>query len=214
MIPINDHTYYEILEVPANASFYDLRKAYKELLSIYDMDSLSTYSLFTPLEREKILAQVELAFQILGDGEKRKAYDRLLLESGRIVPEMLLRDNAKNSVPIFQATLPQEDKVVNRKIKTKVREKKIRALMEEIQLKELISGQDLKSLRKALHIELMDMFEVTRVSVSILEAIEENCQSKLPSLIYLKGFLKSYALFLGLVPEKIIAGYMAHLYRP
>ena len=47
---------------------------------------MSTYSLFTPLEREKILAQAELAFQTLVDKEKRKAYDAALLASGRFSP--------------------------------------------------------------------------------------------------------------------------------
>jgi DnaJ-class molecular chaperone len=81
MSPINDYTHYEVLEVSANASFSDIRNAYKEILSIYDTDSLSTYSLFTPLEREKILAQAESAFQTLGDKEKRRTYDRSLLAS-------------------------------------------------------------------------------------------------------------------------------------
>ena len=52
MIPLDAYTHYEILEVSANASFLDIRKAYKEILSIYDADSISTYSLFTPAERQ------------------------------------------------------------------------------------------------------------------------------------------------------------------
>jgi len=76
----------------------------------------------------------------------------------------------------------------------------------------MISGQDLKSVRTAAKIELLDIFEASRISVNILEAIEENYKHQLPSPIYLKGFLKSYAQFLGLIPEKIIAGYMYMAY--
>jgi DnaJ-class molecular chaperone len=89
MNPIDEMTHYQRLDIAANASSTDIRKAYKEILSIYDMDSLSTYSLFTPLEREKILAQADAAFQTLADKEKRKAYDASLLVSGRLSPEML-----------------------------------------------------------------------------------------------------------------------------
>ncbi len=89
MTAFDEYTHYEILDLPANASLDDIRKAYKESLSLYDSESLSTYSLFTSLEREKILVQVKSAFQILGDVEKRKAYDKVLRKSGRLSPEML-----------------------------------------------------------------------------------------------------------------------------
>ena len=82
MKPIDGYTHYEILEVAANASSHDIQDAYKQVLSIYDTNSLSTYSLFTPVERAQLLAQVESAFQTLNDVEKRKAYDRSLLTSG------------------------------------------------------------------------------------------------------------------------------------
>ncbi len=108
--------------------------------------------------------------------------------------------------------MPQRKGYAGR-IKKKVSEKEVRALAKEIQSKEFISGQDLKSLRKAANIDLSDIFEVSRVRVGILEAIEADCKTELPSPIYLKGFLKSYAQFLELVPEKIISGYMANLSR-
>lgn len=213
MIPLDAHTHYEILEVSANASFLDIRKAYKEILSIYDADSISTYSLFTPTERQRILDRADLALQILGDAEKRQAYDTFLLASGRLDPEMLVSDKPDTLVPVFHTQLPPGNGHVDRRIKEKISEKEVRGLAQEIQSKEVISGQDLKALRRAANIELVEIFEVSRISVNTLEAIESGCKGKLPSPIYLKGFLKSYAQFLDLVPERIIAGYMAYLSR-
>ena len=210
-MPVDAYTHYEILEVPANTSSHDIRDAYKEILSIYDTDSLSTYSLFSPLEREKLLAQVESAFQTLRDTKKRDAYDRSLLASGRLTPAMLIQNKTMKPVAVFQAPLPRENGGLDRKRMEKLNGKQVRALAVQIESKELISGQDLKSLRRAADIDLSDIFEASRISVNILEAIEKNDREKLPSSIYLKGFLKSYALFLNLVPEKIIAGYMAYL---
>ncbi|MBU0970273.1 MAG: helix-turn-helix domain-containing protein [Proteobacteria bacterium] len=213
MMHLDTCTHYEILEIPANASFLDIRKAYKEISSIYDADSISTYSLFTPEERQRILDRADLAFQILGDIEKRKEYDTVLLEAGKVSPEMLVSDKPDPLVPIFHTQLPPGNGHVDRKIKEKISEKEVRVLAQEIQSKELISGQDLKALRMAADIELVEIFEVSRISVNTLEAIESGCKGKLPSPIYLKGFLKSYARFLDLVPEVIIAGYMAYLSR-
>jgi cytoskeleton protein RodZ len=41
-----------------------------------------------------------------------------------------------------------------------------------------------------------------------LEWIEEEAFEKLPPLVYLKGFLKSYAQSLGLDPQKVIEEYI------
>lgn len=214
MKPIDAYTHYEVLDVSANASTYDIRDAYKEILSIYDSESLSTYSLFTPLERAKLLAQAQSAFQILSDTKKRAAYNTSLLASGQVTPSMLLQNAAKTPVAIFQTPVSPGKGGLDRIIREKLNERQVRELRAQIQLKELISGQDLKSVRTAANIELIDIFEASRVSVNILEAIEETDTKRLPSPIYLKGFLKSYAKFLNLEPGKIIKGYMAYLSRP
>jgi cytoskeletal protein RodZ len=41
-----------------------------------------------------------------------------------------------------------------------------------------------------------------------LEWVEEEVFEKLPPLVYLKGFLKSYAQSLGLDPPKVIEDYL------
>ena len=38
MNPIDEITHYERLEIAANASSYEIQKAYKEILSIYDIN--------------------------------------------------------------------------------------------------------------------------------------------------------------------------------
>ena len=75
----------------------------------------------------------------------------------------------------------------------------------------MISGNDLKCLRKASGIKLEDVFEVARISVSILNYIENDELEKLPPQIYLKNFLKSYAEILHLDSEKIVDGYIINL---
>ena len=37
--------YYEVLEVPPNASEFEIRQAYKDAIAIYDEDALASYSL-------------------------------------------------------------------------------------------------------------------------------------------------------------------------
>jgi DnaJ-class molecular chaperone len=203
--------YYELLEIPVNASFYEIRHAYKEALSIYGEDSLSTYALFSEDEREDLLRKIEEAFQTLIDEKKRSEYNNRLVESGEIDPDELSREENRKSIPIFLGHNAADKNQFYKRVKQKVEESSIKALSREILETELVSGQDLKRLREAIGVELEDIFEVARISISILKAIENDEFQNLPSLIYLRNFLKSYAEILHLDPEKVADSYIINI---
>jgi len=203
--------YYELLEVPVDASFFEIRHAYRDALSIYDEDSLSTYSLFPDEERARLLKRIEEAFNILIDEAKRSEYDEQLVKSGKLKPSERLKSYQEKSIPIFRTGSSAEKNVFFKKVQEKVKESDIQSLAEEIIAGELISGQDLKKLRKAIGIELEEIFEVARISISMLKAIENDQFQDLPSLVYLKNFLKSYAEILHLDSEKVVDGYIINL---
>ena len=69
-------------------------------------------------------------------------------------------------------------------------------------------GSLLRKAREERHIELDEIVEVTRIRRHNLEALENEEWSKLPSQIFVKGFLRSYAEFLGLDKETIIHHYL------
>ena len=69
-------------------------------------------------------------------------------------------------------------------------------------------GIFLKKAREERHIELDEVVEATRIRRHNLEAIENEEWSKLPSQVFIKGFLKSYAEFLGLDKETVIHHYL------
>ena len=204
-------TYYEILDIDPNATFEEIRGAFREIQSIYDKDSLSTYSLFSKEERAVILAQAERAFSTLTDREKRAAYDRELLEEGKLSEEMLFSNKAKTPVPVFNTNVPESNGQALRDLKQKTGGREFQSLKDVIQAKDAISGKELKKLRGLAGISLTDIFEMSRVSVAVLEAIESDSITKLPPSIYLKGFLKSYAECLDLDPLRIVPGYMVNL---
>ena len=83
--------YYELLQIPFNASSFEVRQAYKSILSIYEDGSLATYSLFSDDERMSILHRIEKAFLTLTDNKKRDEYDHGLVERGDLSEEMLAK---------------------------------------------------------------------------------------------------------------------------
>lgn len=206
-----DLTYYELLDVPADASFADIRTAFREIQAIYDKDSLSTYSLFSPEERNKILNQAETAFSTLSDQKRRADYDQLLTSQGKLAKEQSYAQKAKGPEPVFTAPVPGQSGQAARQMRQKTKGPEFMALKETLAPGRAVTGADLKALRTAASVSLADIFEMSRVSVATLAAIEGEDRENLPRGIYLKGFLKSYAQCLDLPPDLIVSGYLSHL---
>ncbi len=204
-------TYYEILDIPVQATPFEIRQAYKSALAIYNEDSLATYSFFSEHEREEVLKRIEEAFLILTDEDKRAVYDRQLIHDGKIASTDVAKKEKKKAVPLFQTKNVVEKNALFQRIQDKIRETDVKGIAEEILSKDLVSGSDLRNLRESVGIGIEEIYEVTRITASTLKAIEQDEYDKLPTDIYLRNFLKSYAEMLQIDSEKIIAGYMKNL---
>jgi cytoskeleton protein RodZ len=73
------------------------------------------------------------------------------------------------------------------------------------------ADSDLKSLRTSKGLTLKDIFEYTRISVIILEAIEKGDFHALPPPVVTKAFIKTYATKIGADSSKILARYEQYL---
>jgi transcriptional regulator with XRE-family HTH domain len=61
--------------------------------------------------------------------------------------------------------------------------------------------------RKEKNLEIKDVSQIIKIRATYLSALEEGRYDVLPSEVYLTGFLKNYAKFLGIDNEKIMAMY-------
>lgn len=68
-------------------------------------------------------------------------------------------------------------------------------------------GEQLKLTRESKGISLDYAADTLKISKRYLEALEENSFNVLPAQIYVRGFLSSYAKFLGLDPKVILDQY-------
>lgn len=68
-------------------------------------------------------------------------------------------------------------------------------------------GRYLKRERELRHISLREVSKNTKVKEHLLKAIEEDQYAPLPSPTYVKGFLLSYAKYIGLDPNDILLRY-------
>jgi cytoskeletal protein RodZ len=71
-------------------------------------------------------------------------------------------------------------------------------------------GNTLREARIRRGLTITDVGNVTKIRSKYLEALEENDFEVLPGPTVVKGFLRSYAVFLKLDPELILAEYRTH----
>jgi curved DNA-binding protein CbpA len=69
-------TFYDILDISSDASPQEVRDAYVRIKSTYNRDSVALYTLISPEEREETLKQIEEAYIVLSDPQKRRNYDQ------------------------------------------------------------------------------------------------------------------------------------------
>ncbi|OGG21142.1 hypothetical protein A3D03_05845 [Candidatus Gottesmanbacteria bacterium RIFCSPHIGHO2_02_FULL_40_13] len=69
----------------------------------------------------------------------------------------------------------------------------------------LTIGEILKRVRLEKKLTFEEIEIHLRIRKKFLVALEENSWEKLPSLPYIKGFLKNYSSFLGLKPDEMLA---------
>lgn len=89
------------------------------------------------------------------------------------------------------------------KLEKSHKNKKIEANPEDISL-----GSLLRRTREERNIDLDEAVRVTRIRRHSLEALENEEWDKLPPQVFVKGFLRSYAEFLGLDKEMVLNSYL------
>jgi cytoskeleton protein RodZ len=69
-------------------------------------------------------------------------------------------------------------------------------------------GEGLRRERELRGIELRDVAEATKISVRFLQALESDRVGVLPGGLFQRAFVRQYALYLGLDPERTVAEYL------
>jgi flagellar biosynthesis protein FlhG len=188
---IKDQTYYEILEIGPMASPKEIQIAYEHAKQTFHADSVAVYSLFSEEEVKGIEEAVEEAYRVLTDEALRRDYDQSHLQMLPTAEGQPTENSSEGGgismeekPPLSFTGLPINGEA------------------------QPYRGRTLKQIREGMGIELQTISKKTKINLKTLEWIEEEAFEKLPALVYLKGFLKSYAQSLGLDPPKVVEEYI------
>lgn len=219
------NNYYEVLEIPINASHEQIVQAYNSALIAYSEDSVAIYSIMSTDDCKVFRDKIEEAYTILGNPDKRKVYDQMRgFANNNPIPQ----DDQKSKLPKFNF----EEEVVNLNASgdedfgREQRPKSYQAILhvknnsavdvEEARKKFALNytlndelenriahcqefdGKFLKEIREYKNVTLEKMAEMTRIMKTYLMYIDNDEYSKLPATAYIRGFIYQYAKHLKL----------------
>lgn len=75
----------------------------------------------------------------------------------------------------------------------------------------LTFGEELRRERTVRDISLEEISAATKISVRLLTALESSNLSRLPAPIFTRGFIRAYALHLGIDPDEKVNAYLSDL---
>jgi DnaJ-class molecular chaperone len=212
--------YYEVLEIEINSNPQTIENAYVRARNAYSGDSVALYSLMTKDECAAILGQIEEAYSVLGFPEKRREYDRLrgynqgqspITDSNQASTQMEHRpkdaiqyeDFGSNLIEAKVSKITAQKKFGLEFDENSEMDSKIRDCTE-------FTGSFLKEIREYKNVTIERMAEMTRISKTHINAIENVDIGKLPADVYTRGYVYQYAKVLKLNPEQVAASYLLH----
>jgi DnaJ-class molecular chaperone len=211
--------YYEVLEIEINANPQQIENAYIRARNAYSGDSVALYSLMTKDECEAILGQIEEAYSVLGFPEKRREYDRLRgLNQGGYTQARNPQQTVHSIDDRQKDAIQYEDfssNLIEAKVSKITAQKKFGleysedAEMER-RLRECseFTGAFLKEIREYKNVSIERMAEMTRISKTHINAIENQDIAKLPAEVYVRGYVYQYAKVLKLNPDQVAGSYL------
>lgn len=185
---MEEPTLYDVLLTHRGASDEELRRAYKRLREIYRAGSLPLTSLLKASDLSRAQAIIDEAKDTLLDPLRRRAYDVSTFPDTEQGPEP--DDSERDAALQAERELLREE------------------LAEEINAQTVFNGALLKKVRESQGVKLQDIAHRTKISVSYLQAIEEEHYVVLPAFVYLRGFVGEVAKFLDLDPMQVTRTYL------
>jgi flagellar biosynthesis protein FlhG len=197
--------HYEVLEVPPGARLDEIERAYRLATSTWSEGSLALYSLFDENDAGAVRERINQAYRVLSDERSRRAYDSATFET--------LPEPEPAVAPAGQgaelSSLEEEYDDMEISLDSAL-EGKVEGVEGEAGETEY-DGARLRRARMHRGIELDDIGQVTKVTLSYLHAIEDEAFDSLPAAVYVRGFVTAYARAIGLDPDRVARSFMPRL---
>lgn len=204
---LNDEplSFYDTLELTADATPQEIRSAYLRLKSSYSKDNVANYSVYTREETDQMLQKIEEAYLILSNPERRKAYD--MSHQGHSSVSAHAEHSSFRAEPVAAPIIPSISATHSQPDAFFMSNDSEHPLSSESDW----SGGAIKRARESKRITIEDLSDYTRISKNYLIALEEEAYQKLPAVVYVRGFLQQISKRLKLPTELVVKKYIDRL---
>ena len=209
--------YYEILEIPTDASPEEVHQGYIKTKNAYSQDSLALYSLMSQQECESILELIDEAYSIISDPNRRGQYDEArglnqsMTDSKRDRSYEMPRPQKEVSVSPSMTQPHNTMAKIVAKNRFALEYPIDDAFEKEIEQASDFTGEFLKKIREYKKVDIPRLSDMTKVSKTYIRNIEDEDVDKLPALVYARGFVYQYAKCLKLNPDLVATSYIYRL---
>ncbi len=188
--PIEEQNLYELLDIYPGASEEEVRRAFKQVRDYFGADGFAVRGVCTEEERKNYQQLAEMAHETLIDKSKRREYDLATFPDGFPAQKERVEDGPANTAS--RVTSPHDS-------------------LPKVELRDdqMVDGAFLGEIRRQRGIELEDISNRAKISISYLKAIEEGSFEDLPEPVYVRGFVTEYARYLKINPKRAVADFMA-----
>jgi curved DNA-binding protein CbpA len=181
---------YRLLDVADTATPHEIRQAYELARRTYGGESLATYSLLGAEDRQAVMAQIEEAYRVLSDPERRRSYNARLT-AGPASPVTSAPAVAPIKMAAGRAEPPPDAPPPEATV-----------------IPDLITGRDLRQWREARRLSLQTIANLTRINLKYLQYLEEDQHAKLPHTVFIRSYLLQYAKALKLDADQVLNAYL------
>ena len=192
--------HYEILGLHPGASNEEVRRAQRRVRNFYGQDSTAIYGIAPPVEVDQMYRRIDEAYGTLVDPEKRHLYNQSLFPGGQMVDTTVVEE-----LPVSLASARAAPVVENKAAPPEVQNL---PEMPDITPDTEFSGPLLQQVREAMGLDLAEIADRTKITMTYLHAIEEEDYAAAPAPVYLRGFIKTVARELRLDPVQVATTYM------
>ncbi len=202
MKTLDSQNHYEVLELSPGAHPEEIERAYRLAASTWSAGSLALYSLFDDNDATAVRDRIDQAYEVLSDERMRQAYDS---DNFDAFPEPAAASPARQG---GLASLEEEyedmevslDSAPGKPLRT-----------EGGAAETEYDGARLRRARMHRGIELVAVGDITKVTLTYLQAIEDEAFDQLPAPVYVRGFVTAYARAIGLDPDRVAKSFMPRL---
>ena len=197
--------YYEILDIPENATQQEIHSAYEKTKSTYSAENSALSSVFSSDEASELRKLIEEAYQVLRNNDYRNVYEKRMLANTFAQSDLTATAIKSASEELFEETAELLPAAAVEISEAPVRDEEFEL---EMSAKKEWTGDDLKKVREYRKLSLDELTDITKVNPWYIAALEKMDPSNLPVEVFVRGYVLQVAKALGLKEKTVTDSYM------